>query len=94
LLLSDDSIGWPPVLVAADWAPCEYDRAGSGALGVDDETVGLNVTVRCGFGFAGVCPSLSKDGIRGVVSVELDAIAANVWSDAMCGLRSFFLHVH
>jgi hypothetical protein len=54
-------------------APCEIDRTGS--LGVDDDTVGLNVTVRWGFG--GSClPVFDSDEIRGVVSVELDAIAA------------------
>ena len=54
------------------WAPCEIDR--TGWLGVDDDTVGLNVTVRWGFG--GICLLVFDiDEIRGVVSVELDAMA-------------------
>jgi hypothetical protein len=77
LLLRDDSFGWPAV-VPEDWPPWENDR--DGALGFDDSTVGLKVTVRCGFGgFGGICcrVALDKDEIRGVVSVELDAIVTN-----------------
>jgi len=50
------------------WAPCEYER--DGWLGIDDDTVGLKVTVLCGF--AGICCLLAfdSDDIRGVVSVE------------------------
>jgi hypothetical protein len=62
--------------VPEDWPPCENDR--DGGFGTDEETVGLNVTVRCGFGFAGVCCRLDcNDEIRGVVSVELDAIVTD-----------------
>jgi hypothetical protein len=74
LLLSDDSIGWPLAFVPVDWPPCEYER--DGWLG-DCCTVGLNVTVRCGFG--GFCCGVAFDidEIRGVVSVLLDAIVTD-----------------
>ena len=91
LLLRDDSIGWPPVLAPEDWAPCEYDRDGEGTVGVDDWTVGLNVTVRFAFGFAGVwLPGIEE--IRGVVSVELDAIVTNASCFPLLRLFSYFLH--
>jgi hypothetical protein len=73
--LSDDSIGWPAWAAPGNCAPDENDRVGW--LGIEDETVGLNVTVRCGF--AGTCcRAVVNDEIRGVVSVELDAIAMDV----------------
>ena len=64
-------------MVPVLWAPCEYER--DGWLGIDDDTVGLKVTVLCGF--AGICCLLAfdSDDIRGVVSVEEldDAIVTN-----------------
>lgn len=79
--MRDDSMGWLPVLAAGGWAPLEKERAGVGTCGVEEDTVGLNVTVRCGFGFGGAwVPALDKDEIRGVVSVELDAIATRALS--------------
>jgi hypothetical protein len=57
-----------------DEAPCAPDR--NWAVSFEEETVVLNVTVRCGFGgaalFALLLP-LAMDDISGVVS-ELDAI--------------------
>lgn len=62
-------------MVPVDWAPWEYDR--DGWLGDDEETVGLNVTVL--WGLAGNCCRLllAMDDIKGVVSVELDAIVTD-----------------
>lgn len=76
-------MGWPPWLVPEDCAPpCENDRDGWG--GVDDCTVGLNVTVRCGFA-GSCCFAFASDEIRGVVSVELDAIVMDPCrSDCFC----------
>lgn len=77
LLLRDDSIGWPAA-APEDWPPLEKDR--DGGTTVDDCTVGLNVTVRCGFGGFGDTGgrvAFDRDEIRGVVSVELEAIVTD-----------------
>jgi hypothetical protein len=67
--------------VPEDGPPCENDR--DGGFGTDEETVGLNVTVRCGF--AGICCRLEcNDDIRGVVSVELDAIVTDAAISVSC----------
>jgi hypothetical protein len=76
LLLSDDSMGWPAWAAPGVCMPDEYDRVGW-LGGIEDETVGLNVTVR--WGFAGICcRAVANDEIRGVVSVVLDAIAMDL----------------
>jgi hypothetical protein len=75
--------------VPETWAPCDNDR--DGGLGIDDDTVGLNVTVRCGFA-GNCCRVFDKDEIRGVVSVELDAIAKNQSRVALLQLLYYFLH--
>jgi len=51
---------------------CDTDLAGG--LGLVDVTVGLNVTVRCGLDDIARL-ELDIDETRGVVSVELDAMA-------------------
>jgi hypothetical protein len=53
---------------------CEADR--KSCFGLLEMTVGLNVTVRCGFGGMAL-PAVAewdRDGSRGVVSCELDAM--------------------
>jgi hypothetical protein len=89
--LSDDSMGWPPGLEPDAWPPCDSER--DGGFGTDDETVGLNVTVRCGFGLAGTCCRLEcSDEIRGVVSVELDAIVTDPAMSVCCDCNSLPPH--
>lgn len=78
-------MGWPPWLDAKletdeEVPTCDIDL-GSG-LGLLEETTVLKVTVRCGLG--GVAVNLPVDEpsameeIKGVVSVELDAMATRV----------------
>jgi hypothetical protein len=66
-----------------DEAPCDPDR--NWAVSFEEETVVLNVTVRCGFGgvalFALLPPDM--DDINGVVS-ELDAIVVRGWRLQWC----------
>jgi len=52
------------------------EDARDGPLGLLDVTVGLKVTVRCGLGAAGLGTprSCANEEIKGVVSVELDAM--------------------
>lgn len=69
---------WPE-----DEALCDSDRD-AGGLGLVDVTVGLKVTVRCGFG--GIARlELDMDETKGVVSVELDAMAAVRPIQRWCG---------
>lgn len=56
-----------------DDAPLCDDNLGSG-FGLVEETVGLNVTVRWGFAGTGLLV-LDNDEIKGVVSLELEAMA-------------------
>jgi hypothetical protein len=80
LLFSVDSMGCPPWLVATfvkeDGPVCEADR--SGGLGLLEDTVGLNVTVRCGLGGLALVAfePCANEEINGVVSVELDAMTS------------------
>jgi len=78
LLLNEDCMGCPAWLAGGfgtvGEGNCETDlKSGFGLL---EMTVGLKVTVRCGFGGMALLAVVEwdKDGIRGVVSLELDAM--------------------
>jgi hypothetical protein len=65
------------MFVKEDGPLWEADRGGLGLL---EDTVGLNVTERCGFGGL-VLPAFdpcANEEISGVVSVELDAIMSEL----------------
>lgn len=78
LLLNEDCKGCPAWLAAGfetvGEGKCEDDR--NSCFGLLETTVGLKVTVRCGLGGMAL-PAVAewdRDGIRGVVSFELDAM--------------------
>jgi hypothetical protein len=83
LLLREESIGWPPwpgrLEMAEDEPTCEDDRKLEGCFGLLERTVGLNVTVRCGFtgGFRPEGCGFDEVGSSGAVS-EVEAMLAEV----------------
>jgi len=71
-------MGLPPWFIGALGTDKGGSRYGArdGCLGLLDVTVGLNVTVLCGFGAIGRGPvePWAMEEMSGVVSVELDAM--------------------